>query len=222
MRYIRLIKNHASCVVGRSFGIALLLMAALPAGALTPEEAFADAPRRIFPLLDRNMRLDMVDYYRSSLSTPTPNALKGTSAVTQLTPSSIRVRLSGSSQSELALLPAKGDTLLAVINTVSTPAPDSKLSVYDRAWRTDLTSRVFTRPQLADWLTAEGRKNADEVATYVPFLLISYDYDPATATLTLTNNTGSFLSEDVYAIVQSYFKPSLTYRWNGSKFVSLR
>ena len=52
----------------------------------------------------------------------------------------------------------------------------------------------------------------------VPFLLISYSYNPATLTLTLTNNTRSFLSEDVYSIVEPYLKTEILYKWNGKKF----
>ena len=56
----------------------------------------------------------------------------------------------------------------------------------------------------------------------MPFLLISYDYDPATRTLTMTNNTGTFLSEEVYEIVKPYLLENLRYRWNGKKFEAVK
>ncbi len=73
---------------------------------------------------------------------------------------------------------------------------------------------------MKDWLTAEGKKNAQDVESLVPFMLINYSYDPASATLTLTNNTASFMSDDIYSLVADYLKPQLTYKWNGRKFVA--
>ena len=72
---------------------------------------------------------------------------------------------------------------------------------------------------LKDWLTPEGRKNIDEVESLVPFLLISYEYNPDNRTLTLTNNTAQFLSDDIYTIVSPFLLPAITYRWDGKKFV---
>ena len=60
---------------------------------------------------------------------------------------------------------------------------------------------------------------AGEVEGLVPFLLVSYSYDPASATLTMTNNTGAFLSADVYELVSPCLKETVTYRWDGKKFV---
>lgn len=185
---------------------------------LTAAKVFADAPQSLFPLIDRNTRLDMIDYFNSGMETPSANNLGGKSRITAMTPQSIDIEMTDASTYGIALLPAGSDTLVAVINTVATPAPDSRLSIYSRDCQTNLTSRTFKRPGLADWLTDEGRKNSSEVEALVPFLLISYAYDPATSTLTMTNNTGQFLSADVYELVEDYLLPSLTYRWNGKKF----
>ncbi len=53
----------------------------------------------------------------------------------------------------------------------------------------------------------------------MPFLLISYSYDPSTQLLTLTNNTRRFLTDDVYDMVSADLLTALTYRWDGKKFV---
>ena len=44
--------------------------------------------------------------------------------------------------------------------------------------------------------------------------------DPATSELTLTNNLARFLDKDVYSMIESYLRPSLTYSWNGKKFTA--
>ena len=107
----------------------LAVMALLPAlwngaSAITPEEAFTSAPAEVFPLLDRNSRLDMLDYFHSGLDTPTANRLDGRSAVTGLSSGSLSVRLSDVSTAQLVVLPSRGDTIVAVVTTMNVPAKD--------------------------------------------------------------------------------------------------
>lgn len=202
----------------RILAAALAALCLAGASAMTPAEAFVSAPRQIFPLLDRNARLDMIDYFNSGMSTRTANALNGTSAVTAMTPSTITVEMTSASTVELVVLPCGNDTVVAVISTVKTPAPDSKIAVCSSDWKKTLTPQFFSKPELKDWLTDDGRRNRGEVESFVPFLLISYAYDPSASTLTLTNNTREFLSDDVYAIVEPFLKQTIVYRWNGKRF----
>ena len=195
--------------------------ACVAAGAqtLTAAKAFVDAPRQVFPLLDRNAQLDMVDYFTSGMNNTTANAMNGQSAITSLDPMRISLRMTGSSDYEIDLLPtAKGDTLLMLISTVATPAPDSKMSIHSSDWQTDVTAPAFTRPTLKQWLTDKGRENIGEVEALVPFLLISYTYDPSTSVLKLTNNTRQFMSADLYEIVAPCLLPEQLYQWDGKKF----
>lgn len=188
---------------------------------ITASQAFVDAPQEIFPLLDKNTRLDMVDYFNNGMATQSSNKINGRSRITALTPQSLSVEMSAASDYQLALLPLGNDTLKAVITTVKTPAPDSRVDFFDSNWDRKPDGAYFVKPKMDDWLTDAGRKNAADVSAFVPFLLISYIYDPATGLLTLTNNTKDFLSADIYEIVGPYLEPYLTYKWNGKKFVKV-
>ena len=199
---------------------AAMLCSAASAMAADAREAFLSAPARVIPLLPNNTRLDMLDYFNSGLSSASSNSMKGQSRILALSDQAISIQLTEASQLDIATLPAGSDTLIAVINTVATPAPDSKLTIFTPGWKSDITATAFTRPAVKDWLTAEGKKNAQDVESLVPFMLINYSYDPASATLTLTNNTASFMSDDIYSLVADYLKPQLTYKWNGRKFVA--
>ncbi|MDE6039737.1 MAG: DUF3256 family protein, partial [Paramuribaculum sp.] len=42
------------------------------------------------------------------------------------------------------------------------------------------------------------------------------------ATLTMTNNSESFLAREVYETISAYLRPTLVYRWNGKKFEPVR
>lgn len=199
---------------------ALVLGASACFARLTARQAFTEAPQSVFPLLNLDARLDMIDYFESGMANTSKNAMEGQSRITAMTPDKVSISMSEASDYELCLLPtADGDTAIAVIATVATPAPDSRMSVYSKDWSKNLTSGAFSKPVLSDWLSEEGKERAAEVEGLVPFLLISYSYDPASGVLTLTNNTGRFLSSDIYEIVKPCLKGSITYKWNGKQFV---
>lgn len=187
---------------------------------LTAADAFASAPLSTFPLVDKTTRLDMIDYFNSGSSTASNNTLRGSSRITAISPMKVCVEMTASSTYQIAILPAKGDSMIAVVETLRLPAADSRITLYDRHWAPLDAKRQFSPPSLADWLTDEGRRNLDEVESLVPFLIVDYDYDPTTATLTLTNSLSEFVAEDDRDAVSSYLRPTLVYKWDGKKFSS--
>lgn len=196
--------------------IAVLTMAFPTVAQMTAKQAFATAPQRVIPLLDKNARLDMIDYFEAGQTVESRNALDGKSMLTELQPLSLKARLSDSSSLQLALLPAGNDTIVALITTVNLPSPDSSMQLYDSQWQPISGQRLFTPPLLADWLT--DSKKAPEVEAVVPFMVAQYDYDPTTQTLTVTNCLSRFLSDDIYSMVNNCLRSTLTYRWNGKQF----
>ncbi|MCM1337116.1 MAG: DUF3256 family protein [Candidatus Amulumruptor caecigallinarius] len=196
---------------------AVALIAPGAKAQLTAGKAFATAPQTVFPLLDAGTRLDMIDYYNSNLSTPSTNKLQGRSRITAMNDKALTVEMSPASTNEIFILPNGSDSIIAVITTLATPTPDSHISFYTADWKALDTAKYFDKPLLGDWLTDDGKKNRSQVEAMVPFLLIGYQWDPATNVLTLTNNTGQFLSADIYETVSGYMYPSLKYQWNGRK-----
>lgn len=184
---------------------------------LNATNAFASAPQSVFPLLDKNTRLDMIDYFASGSDTPSRNKLDGSSRISELDDYNVKIKMTDASDYQLAILPAGSDSIIAVISTVATPAHDSHISFYDRTWK-KLPDTYFTPPAISDWLNADGKKSPDMVTTMVPFMLAEYVYDPKTKLLTLTNNLGEFMSEDTESMVLPYLLPALEYKWDGKKF----
>lgn len=203
----------------------LLLMAvattAVAYSQITASAAFRDAPSSVLPLLDRNTRLDMIDYFNSGSAKASKNSMQGQSRITDLSPMSLSASLTGSSDCQLALLPMRGDTAIVYIETVRLPASDSRVKVYDRNWK-PMVSKSFVQPTVADWLTKDGEKNSATVNALVPFMLASAKYAPETQTLTLSNRLADFLSPDIYEQVSPYLLPELTYRWDSSRFTRVK
>lgn len=199
--------------------IVVSITAILPVNAAQPvSEAFKTAPSSLLPLLAKNTRLDMLDYFNSGMDTPSKNELNGNSRIESMTDETILLTVSPASKAQLATLPYGNGSLVVFISTIETPAPDSKMNVYTFDWSQELTAKVFKEPELKDWLTDEGKKKDSDIEAMMPFMLVAYNYDPSTKILALTNNSASFISEDVYKIISPYLHKQLTYHWNGKKF----
>ncbi len=186
------------------------------AQGITAADAFVNAPMGLFPLLDRNTRLDMIDYFRSGSETASSNRLAGKSRVTQLAVDDISVELTEASSCQIALLPMGGDTIVALIKTVKTPIADSSIDFYTVKWQA-IDKDLFDVPKLKDWLTKEGNKNKKTVESELPFILTGYKYDASTHKLMLTNNMSGFYQKEEYEKISRYLKPTLTYNWSGKK-----
>lgn len=183
---------------------------------LTATRAFTEAPAAIFPTLDRMTRLDMVDYFNSGSPKPSKNAFKGDSRIIAASDRSITIATSDVSEIQLSLLESGNDTILMVITTLKTPAPDSGVRFYTTRWK-EITKGLFMVPLLDDWMLPEAQKRRDDLENTVPFVLASITYDPQTATLTLKNNLGDFLPDDDSKWVSPLLRSQLVYKWNGKK-----
>ena len=201
--------------------VLLALAGALTVSAqFTAEKAFTSAPVKVFPLLERNSRLDMIDYFRSGLETPTANRLEGGSRVTALTDRLVELSLSDASTAQIVLLPAVSDTIIAVVKTIAMPGKDSTVSFYSSKWEPLPSENIFQAPVMDDWMV-KGHK-AREVTDMTPFMISSIAIDPETGTLTVSNNLSSFLAPEVYEIIASAMHPTLTYVWDGRRYRASR
>lgn len=201
-----------------------LLTLALMGAALTgmaqtsAADLFTSAPQNVFPLLDQNTRLDMVDYYKNGMSTPSQNSLDGRSLITEMTPASLTVKMTDSSAMQIMELKGSKGSVVALISTVATPGLDSNIKFFDSDWKPLPTESYFVKPGWKEWLTDSGRQNQDEVTMQVPFMLASYRIDPESGTLTLTNNLSHFLDKALYDDLSTYLRPQLVYLWNGKNY----
>lgn len=201
-----------------------LLTLALMGAALTgmaqtsAADLFTSAPQNVFPLLDQNTRLDMVDYYKNGMSTPSQNSLDGRSLITEMTPASLTVKMTDSSAMQIVELKGSKGSVVALISTVATPGLDSNIKFFDSDWKPLPTESYFVKPGWKEWLTDSGRQNQDEVTMQVPFMLASYRIDPESGTLTLTNNLSHFLDKALYDDLSTSLRPQLVYLWNGKNY----
>jgi hypothetical protein len=92
---------------------------------------------------------------------------------------------------------------------------DSNFKLYNQQWS---RLRGLDEPEIADWLSAAGKKQRQAVEESVGFMLVSYEFDPTTRRLTLTNHTAEWLDEQTAAAVQLLMLSSMSYEWTGHGF----
>ncbi|MCM1067545.1 MAG: DUF3256 family protein [Muribaculaceae bacterium] len=195
--------------------LAVAAFSAFTADARTAAELFVDAPPQVLPLLERNSRLDMLDYFRSHLPTPTDNTLGGSSRVLRESDACIELQLSRDASMSIALVPLKADTLVAVIETVLTPVADSGVRFY----RTDWTpvQRQPAMPSAADFMP-KGEKLPK--GTEMPAALyIRADYDPVSGRFTFVNTTAGYYTDTDRPAGLALLRSAVDMVYDGKRFV---
>ncbi len=202
----------------RTISAAVLVLATLDGGARTAAEVFVDAPVGIVPTLAKNTRMDMLDYFRSGLQTPSSNSLDGKSRITEETPGALSVQLSRDASMQLVVLPERGDSVVAVIETVLTPLADSNIRFYSlKTWK-----------PLARQAAIPGIEQFVQPGTSVkdfkmpPYLFVRAEYKPDEDLFVFTNTTEAFYVGDDRPDGMSRLKPVLKMKYTPRKFVEVK
>lgn len=206
----------------RLYGIIILSMALLPltGAARTIADLFASEPGNIFQLLTRTNRLDMVDYYNNGQKVEQQNNLAGTSQFIEMDSAYLKVQTSASKTVEMRMLTAgRRDTVIVVIETVLTPVPDSRLTVWNQQWQQLRTDKYFKMPEIDDFIDKkmprELRANLHDAMVF-PLIKLSFGGEKHDE-IVATHGLEQFLTSNEYQRFATYLKPSMTYTINGNK-----
>ena len=186
--------------------------------ARTAADIMAKAPRSVLPLLSYDTRLDMIDYFNSGMTTASANVMEGKARITAMADNEVAFETSSASLYQIALLPAGSDTIVAVVRTIMTPAPDSDVSFYTTAWQPLDNPKYFVEASIESWLTRDGMRRRYDIEDKVPFIIASYSYDPESATLTATQAFERYLSTEDFSAIKPFVKDRIIYKWNGKRF----
>lgn len=200
-------------------GLILALLTALPMTARTAADFFAKAPLEAVPVLTPNARLDMLDYFHSGVETATANTLGGKSRIIAEEPMKLRAEISKSSELQVAVLPNKGDTIVAFIETVASPVKDSYVTFYRASdWKRLPDPKL---PDLNSFIPAKNR--AATGTTEMPAIFfITIDYDPAQELFLIYNTSFDNLPKGEHPDAAKLTDSLQAYRYNGSKLVRVK
>lgn len=201
--------------------LTVMTLAATPdAGAqLTAASALRSAPLEIIAPVSGNTLEQLIVFAESGMTSHREqNLMQGDAGITLLEPDHGRMVTGEGRTLDLYLLPAaKGDTVIALIETLQTSAaPDSRLTMWSRSWQP--LPRLWTEPKADQWLTDRGKRRRDDFERAVSFMLTDYSFSPAEGVLTLVNRTDSVLSAEQRKAADGLMLPTLHYVWTPKGF----
>ena len=181
-----------------------------------------DSPNveKVFLGQELNTRLDMIDFYEAGLETFVQDDLYGSKLrLDTLENRHARFATDTPVSFDMYLLTSGADSL--VVQVVNSPVGngDSRVTVLDAVSGDSIATIA---PEYSDWLTAEARKNAvpATLLAAIPFVTAGATVDTVGNVVTLTNTAVTVPGLDP-EIVEA-FVPSLSFRWNGKKFVPVK
>lgn len=177
---------------------AVLGVAACGARAdFTAADAVVSAPAQVRGPLSAQKLADLVEYARAGMMQHAEKNAAGSEArILALDSMRAEVQTGPGRMVTLQLLPVRNDTVVAVIETLTSQEADSRMTIYSRDWR--LQSKLWKEPKPSEWGRVEP----------LPILLVEYAYAPEEGILTLTNN-----SED-----KAKMLGQMRYRWTPKGF----
>ena len=197
----------------------LLALTPLTGTARTIADFFASEPGKIFPLLTRTNRLDLVDYYNSGQKVAMENNLAGESRLIEMDSAFLKLQASGSKVVEMLMRTVGKDTVITVIETVMTPIADSRITQWNTHWQRYISERLFSMPTIDDFIVKKMPKElrADlQDAMIFPLIQLTFVGEKHD-TITASHGLEQFLAQSEYERFEFYLKPSISYRFKGLK-----
>lgn len=186
--------------------------------ARTATDFFKSAPDSIIRLLPQATRLDMIDYFNFGSTHTSSNAFNGPARMMSVADASLSFNVDEDVAMQLVVIPAKTDTLIALVTTLHMPVLDSSIEFYDTDWQ-NVRKAPFVMPSYAEWLSEQGLKDKAKVNMFLPFIPASATFDPEGKTLLLTNEAQSYLDELDYKDLKPLLVGSKVYDLEGGRFI---
>lgn len=189
----------------------------------TIRDFFASEPGRIFTLLPSNTRLDLLDYFDSGKIVWAQNNLGNGTSLSAVDSTSITVVTSESKTVQLRLLTqGSKDSVIAVIETVHTPVPDSRITFYNTRWERLPDGKKFKKPSLSDFfLSRVSKSQRQSLLETLPFTLVELEFIDG-GRLVARQHLKEFLSKEDFAQFRPHVVDSLVFVVNGTRIKPLK
>lgn len=204
------------------FTAILILSVLLPVEARTIRDFLASEPDDVLLLVPQSVRLDMMDYYDSGQTPSLSSRLGNDARMLVMDSAYVKLQTSEVRTVEMLMLQySRRDTILAVIETVKTPVPDSRLRFFNSNW-VELTSLAPLKkmPTLEDFFLSSVKKDKrQELLSRLPFTMIELTFEGESHDrLVVRHGLAQFLSKDEYKLFAPYVRSTVTYQISGAKF----
>lgn len=181
-------------------------------------ELFIDAPIEQLQNISASQRLSLIIKHNNGEQHPTAESRLGEQCTLNAADSIyINISTSAAKRVEMRLFPKnKKDTMIAVIETIFAPAPDSRVACYDSKWKPLTTSKIIAEPQLQQFV-AKGIPNDLKKALReaVPFSLVEMCFADNHTDIVARHSLKQFLIDNDYKRFAPYLKEQILFRFNG-------
>lgn len=198
----------------------------------TASDAFLRMPSKVLELLNRDSRLDLVEYIKADKiqnrdSMPeVNNTLGGISRLAYpVTDDYLAIQVTPVSLLQFRLLYPKGKRekpVVAVAYTLSNSpeSADTEVAFYDDMMNLLNPDKFLKLARLEDLIDIPDHKKhlKDELIESVPFPMIEYTLSPDSETLKARLSIGDILGVEQQERIRPYLRPFIVYKWDGHKF----
>lgn len=184
---------------------------------------FDSIPGSILPLLSSVNRADFIDFLESKMKAEVKNKFDGTSEMTDLTESYIRIKLTERTTWEMKVLPVNDSTkVICVVSTACGPVCDSHVEFYTARWEKLPVSDYLELPVMDDYFQLTDSARLDDYLLYrhkMNMLLataaLSGQADTLTFTLTTPQYAGELSTDEEKEIAgaEAFLRKPLVYVW---------
>lgn len=177
---------------------------------------FVEAPDSVFPLLDKSLRADCIDFLDAGMKYAITNKLDGKSTLLELTADYMLLESTPVSTVQLKKLPMDEDFVICVVNTSVAESADSRVAFFSSSWERLPANRFFSAPSIRDFFSSQSA--ADELADICDIYLVSLKLDAANTLMVAEYTMPSYMNEEDAEKVTPHLR-KISYRWNGAGFV---
>jgi len=158
-------------------------------------------PDSILPLLTKNDRLDMIDYFENNMKAVAKNRFEESCELKTLTPNYMVLQTSKHSSIELLLI---NDSTLCLVRTYEGPTSDSYAAIYNTQWQ---LIQQLEKPSVENFLQAETDEESRMLLHALP--LISATISAENKTITWQLQTSELPSKNPFKNKELIIKHTL-------------
>lgn len=193
----------------------LVMLSCMASQAKNIREIWLSMPDSLISYLDKNKRIEMVDYIDMKVRADVKNSLEGSSVMDTLTHDFLQVTLNEACTLQMRILPTEnGDTVFCLTKTLRGPLAESETSIYDQDWQ-KIKALDFSSQELIDKPDTMSATTFEELKKImdVPIIEAQLSIDSPTLTLHLSALN---LSKEENEKIRPLLSPR-TLLWNGKE-----
>lgn len=183
------------------------------------DKLFVDMPDEIIPTLTKNMKLELIEYYKINKVDTIKDLFQGNAYILNYDSVNMSIELKTTSNSTLAIkllsTKAKLDStsyVIGVIHSICAPICSSRICFYDKKW--NKLKLNFVPPTVADWLiNKDDERDGIKVAQIFKATFLEYKFAQDKNELIIQNHSDELLTVEDQLFVKPYFNNiNITYQ----------